>query len=146
MPIDAGQDAAAPSPTDLGSVLPEDVLTVDVVMRDAELRDGHVLLRPRGEVDLLTVHLLDDALHLALDRARALVVLDLTETTYLGCCAVRPLMVARGALETTGRRLVLTGADRLVRRLLLLAGLHDLLTDHQGRPSASLPSGAPGGR
>jgi hypothetical protein len=28
-----------------------------------------------------------------------------------------------------------------VRRLLVLAELHDLLTDHQGRPSSSLPSG-----
>jgi anti-anti-sigma factor len=114
---------------------------VDVLTVNAEHRDDHVLLRPRGEIDLLTVRLLDDALHVVLDRARASVVLDLAETTYLGCCAVRPLIIARRALETTGRRFVLTGAGRLVRRLLLRTELHDLLTDHQGRPASSPPSG-----
>ncbi len=130
-----------PSPPGLGSLLAEDVLMVDVLTMDAEHRDDHVLLRPRGEVDLLTVRLLDDALRVVLDRPGASVVLDLSETTYLGCCAVRPLIIARRALETTGRRFVLTGASRLVRRLLLLAELHDLLTDHQGRPSSSPPLG-----
>ncbi len=118
-----------------------DVLAVDVLAVDAEHPEDHVLLRPCGEVDLLTVRLLDDALHVVLDRARASVVLDLAETTYLGCCAVRPLISARRALETTGRRFVLTGAGPLVRRLLLLTELHDLLTDHQGRPSSPPPSG-----
>jgi anti-anti-sigma factor len=120
---------------------------VDVLTVAAEHRDDHVLLRPRGEVDLLTVRLLDDALRVVLDRPGASVVLDLSETTYLGCCAVRPLVIARRALETTGRRFVVTGAGRLVRRLLLLTELRDLLTDHQDQPSSSSPSGRnPGGR
>ncbi len=126
---------------------PAEVLAVDVLTVAAEHRDDHVLLRPRGEVDLLTVRLLDDALRVVLDRPGASVVLDLSETTYLGCCAVRPLVIARRALETTGRRFVVTGAGRLVRRLLLLTELRDLLTDHQDQPSSSSPSGRnPGGR
>lgn len=114
---------------------------MDVHTVDAEHRDDHVLLRPRGEVDLLTVRLLNDALRVVLDRPGASVVLDLSETGYVGCCAVRPLMIARRALETTGRRFVLTGAGRLVRQLLLLTDLRDLLTDRQDRPSSLPPSG-----
>jgi anti-anti-sigma factor len=73
-------------------------------------------------------------------------VLDLAETAFLGCCAVRPLISARRALETTGRRFVLIRAGRLVRRLLLLTELHDLLTDQQSRPVLSGTAGMEPGR
>jgi len=97
----------------------------------ADNRGDHILIWARGTVDLLTVRLLDDALHEALRENHASVLLDLAETTYLACCAVRPLAKARRTLEATGRRLVLTGAEGPVLRLLLHSELHDVLTDHE---------------
>jgi anti-anti-sigma factor len=83
-----------------------------------ERRDGLVVLSPIGEVDLLTVPVLADALADEVDGEGVSVVLDLSCTDFLACCAVKVLAAAQAALSASGGSLELTGATAPVRRLL----------------------------
>ena len=85
-------------------------------------RGGTVVVTPRGEVDLLTVSQLEDALRTASRMPRRPVVVDLTGTEFLACCGIGALAVVRTTLAATGRTLVVTGAQGQVRRLLQLCG------------------------
>jgi len=85
-------------------------------------RRGAVVITPHGEIDLLTVSRLEDALRTATGVRRKPVVVDLTETEFLACCGVGALAGLRTTLAATGRTLVVTGARGQVRRLLELCG------------------------
>ena len=85
-------------------------------------RGGTVVVTPCGEVDLLTVSQLEDALRTATRVPRTPVIVDLTRTDFLACCGVGALAVVRTTLAATGRTLVVTGAQGQVRRLLQLCG------------------------
>ena len=85
-------------------------------------RDGAVVVTPRGEIDLLTVSQLEDALRRATWVRPKTVVVDLTETEFLACCGIGALAVVRTSLTASGRTLVVTGARGQVRRLLELCG------------------------
>jgi anti-sigma B factor antagonist len=85
-------------------------------------RGGAVVVTPRGEIDLLTVSQLEDALRRATWVRPKTVVVDLTETEFLACCGIGALAVVRTTLAASGRTLVVTGAHGQVRRLLELCG------------------------
>ena len=85
-------------------------------------RDGTVVVTPRGEVDLLTVSQLEDALRTATRVPWRPVVVNLTETEFLACCGIGALAGVRTTLAATGRTMVVTGAQGQVRRLLQICG------------------------
>lgn len=97
-----------------------------------ERRDGLVVLSPVGEVDLLTVPVLADALADAVVEDGVSVVLDLSCTDFLAGCAVKVLQAAQAALSASGGSLELRGARTPVRRLLAHCEARGLLT----RPAA----------
>jgi anti-anti-sigma factor len=101
-----------------------------------EHRDGLVVITPVGEVDLLTVPVLTDALADAVADAVAekgtSVVLDLSCTDFFACCAVKVVAAAQAALDASGGSLALTGARGPVRWLLAHCDARGLLT----RPAA----------
>lgn len=101
-----------------------------------------VVLEPTGFVDLATVHLFATALHSGAAAARATVVLDLTRTSFLACCAIGPITAMRRDLESGGRRLVITGARGIVRRVLLVCDLRAVVTDDARQPPAALVGAA----
>ena len=85
-------------------------------------RDGAVVVTPRGEIDLLTVSQLEDALTRATWVRPKTVVVDLRETEFLACCGIGALAAVRTTLAASGRTLVVTGAHGQVLRLLELCG------------------------
>ncbi len=97
-----------------------------------ERRDGLVVITPIGEVDLLTVPVLADALADAVVEDGASVVLDLSGTDFLACCAVKVVEAAQAALGASGGSLTVTGARGPVRTLLGHCEARGLLT----RPAA----------
>jgi anti-anti-sigma factor len=97
-----------------------------------ECRDGLVVITPVGEVDLLTMSVLADALADAVTGNGVSVVLDLSCTDFLACCAVKVVAAAQAALNAAGGSLILTGARGSVRTLLAHCDARGLLT----RPAA----------
>jgi anti-anti-sigma factor len=108
-------------------------LTVPITRRG----DG-VVLAPAGDVDLATLPLFEAALRAGGAAASGTVVLDLARTAFLACCAVGPIARLRRDLETTGRRLVVTGARGIVRRVLLVSDVRLVVADEPGQ---SAPAG-----
>ena len=93
-----------------------------------ERSDGVVVITPVGEVDLLTVPVLTDALAGAVVKKGVSVVLDLSCTDFFACCAVKVVAAAQAALSASGGSLELTGARGSVRRLLAHCDARGLLT------------------
>jgi anti-anti-sigma factor len=85
------------------------------------------VLRTSGTVDLATLDLFMDALRRLGAEVDETAVVDLAGTGFVACCAVRPLAALRVRLETTRRRLVLTHARPVVRRVLLACDLREVL-------------------
>jgi anti-anti-sigma regulatory factor len=71
-------------------------------------------------------------------------VVDLAGTGFVACCAVRPLAALRVRLETTRRRLVLTHARPVVRRVLLACDLREVLTCETCSAGPGRPPGEDG--
>ena len=90
-----------------------------------------VRVRLCGELDIAV----EDAVRAELDRARAqaqeagVVVVDLSQVTFIDCSALHPLMEIRRAL---GKRLVLHRPAPRVTRLLHLAHLDDIFIIEDG--------------
>jgi anti-anti-sigma factor len=61
-------------------------------------RAGTVVVTPPGEVDLLTMSQLEDALRTPTRVPRRPVVVDLTETGFLACCGIGALASVRTTL------------------------------------------------
>jgi anti-sigma B factor antagonist len=97
-----------------------------------ERRAGAVVITPVGEIDLLTMPVLADALADAVVEKGPSVVLDLSRTDFLACCAVKVVAAALAALTASGGSLTLTGARGSVRLLLTRCEARGLLT----RPAA----------
>jgi anti-sigma B factor antagonist len=91
-------------------------------------REGLVVISPVGEIDLLTMPVLADALSEAVLEGAVPVVLDLSGTNFLACCAVKVVVAAQMALGATGGSLTLTGARGPVRTLLAHCDARGLLT------------------
>jgi anti-anti-sigma factor len=113
-------------------------LTVEV-----ERRGPITVLRPTGTVDLATLDLFVDALRRLVAEVDDIAVVDLAGIGFLACCAVRPLAALRAGLETTRRRLVLTDARPVVRRVLLACDLREVL---DGEACTTKPGRSPGQR
>ncbi len=94
-------------------------------IRSRQLREG-ILLALRGELDLATVPVLEDALQSA-ERAHELVVVDLRDLTFLDSTGLHVLISAEQRARRSGARLMIVQGPPQVRRLLELTGAIDQL-------------------
>ncbi len=90
--------------------------------------DGpHLLLRIRGDVDLLAAPQLRTALLDAIQHESPQVALDLSAVSFIDSTGISVILWAWQRLNEQGRRLVLVAASRPVTRVLETAGLAELL-------------------
>lgn len=92
-------------------------------------RSSEVLVTASGELDLRTVGSVSEVLAAACAQAQSLVVVDLTSVEFMDCAALRPVLAARELMRSRGGELVVRGASRRCRRLLVLTGLTELLDE-----------------
>jgi anti-sigma B factor antagonist len=86
-----------------------------------------------GEIDIATASVLGDVLDLAMERA-ASVVVDLGEVSFMDSSGA--LVLARAAALAVDRRgtLAVRAARPQVRKVLVIVGLGELLTDGDAAP------------
>ncbi|MFI6151123.1 STAS domain-containing protein [Kitasatospora sp. NPDC051170] len=103
-------------------------------------------VRARGEIDLDTAPRLRRELERALVE-HPMVVLDLSQVTFMDCAGLGALLRARSQADHSGRRLVVHGVSRPVARLLKLTGLTRRLVPAPGPAAGKAPATpGPGGR
>ena len=106
--------------------------TLDVVDQD-----GVVVLRPRGELDLVTAPEVEAAIHDGLDAGRH-VVLDLGALAFLDSSGIRALVEARAAAAERGEparfSVVRPSGESPVWRVLEVSGVHEALDVLQAPP------------
>jgi anti-anti-sigma factor len=90
--------------------------------------EGHdVILRVTGEIDLATVGTLAMCLeHTAADSSGELIV-DVGAVTFIDSTGISALMRTHEALQQAGRRLRVRNPGPVVHRVLLVAGIDQLL-------------------
>lgn len=111
-----GTGVPADDPADLGDL--GEVIRFDVVDQGA----GAVAVHVVGEVDTLTAPMLHARLEQHVDTA-PLLVLDLSEVTFLGSAGLAVLVATKDARESRGHRLSLVCGTRIVTRALEATGL-----------------------
>lgn len=90
---------------------------------------GQALVRASGEFDLAAV----DDVHRVVGRAAAdlepppVVVIDLSQVTFLDAAMLGALVTERQALRAAGGDLLLTGVSRWVMRIIEICGLRETL-------------------
>ena len=91
-----------------------------------DLRDGLVRILVRGELDLLTAPVLEDAL-VSLEGRSEPIVVDLSDLSFLDVSGLRALALAGRRAREKGCRFALTECGPMVRRLLELTGMASML-------------------
>ncbi len=94
--------------------------------RDDEERRSPVL-HLEGELDLAVAEELEQQLLHALRGADERLCIDLSEVTYIDSSSVRALLRAAAIAHDRGKRVQVTSASGISRRVLELAGVEDLL-------------------
>lgn len=122
-PVESGGTAAA---DDIG-----EVVRFDVVGHGDGVRVMHVV----GEIDTLTAPVLRDRVTEQLADV-TLLVLDLTDVTFLGSAGLAVLVAARDDAEQRKCRLRLVPGSRIVTRALEATGLLGLFEIADGVPQA----------
>ncbi|WP_410588240.1 STAS domain-containing protein [Amycolatopsis sp. lyj-23] len=103
-------------------VRPQDLLRVT-----AHHSGGHVVLAVAGEVDLLSAPVLGDGVTAALAEAPELLVIDLSEVSFLASIGITVLLEARREAGSRTRVRVVAPERGVVNRTLQLTGLHEAL-------------------
>lgn len=90
--------------------------------------DGMTVLFVAGELDLMTAAQMSDALMAGCSLAGDRLAVDLSELAFIDVAGVRVLLCAHQRLLGEGRAgIVVRGAQRIVRRVLVLTGCASLL-------------------
>ncbi len=97
------------------------------VVATAGPSSGSVQLRIRGELDIATAPELAAELDRLLAGDARVVVLDLSELSFLDCAGMRPVRSAVATLRCRGGALVIRHPPPLVEQALRLAGLGEAL-------------------
>jgi anti-sigma B factor antagonist len=108
-----------------------EVIRFDVVGHGAEARVVHVV----GEIDTLTAPLLRAQLDGQIPT-NPLLVLDLTEVTFLGSAGLAVLVAAKDEAELRDHRLRIVPGSRIVVRALQATGLLNIFDIADGVPQA----------
>ncbi|MFF0309118.1 anti-sigma factor antagonist [Streptosporangium sp. NPDC004379] len=112
----------------------------------SQTRDGVVILRARGELDLGSAPVLRDRLREATERPAApALVVDLAEVSFCDSVGMSELVLALHRSEDQGLRLALSGVHGSLERLLLATGLHNVFDIHPTFVDAFRAVTAPGG-
>ena len=125
-------------PADHGTTDAEEigeVVRFDVVSHGADARVVHVV----GEIDTLTAPVLRAQLEEHLPTV-PLLVLDLSDVTFLGSAGLAVLVAAKDDADRRGHRLRLVCGSRIVTRALEATGLLGLFDVADGVPEALRPS------
>jgi anti-sigma B factor antagonist len=88
---------------------------------------GVRVLKLEGELDLSVASEFEQEIIRSLDRASEGVCIDLTDVSYLDSSSVRALLRASEAAEDSGKKLQVTGASGITRRVLELTGVDEVL-------------------
>ena len=88
---------------------------------------GSPVLHLEGELDLSVAEELEQQLLHALRSADERLCVDLSEVTYIDSSSVRALLRAAAVAHDRGKRVQVTSASGISRRVLELAGVEDLL-------------------
>ncbi|WP_033262068.1 STAS domain-containing protein [Amycolatopsis vancoresmycina] len=110
---------------------PQDLLRVT-----AHPTGDAVVLAAAGELDLLSAPVLGDEVATALAGAPALLVIDLSEVTFLASIGITVLVEARRSAGPGTRVRVVAPETGVVHRTLGLTGLHDALAVAPTRAAA----------
>ena len=89
---------------------------------------GVVVLHVAGEVDLLTANLLGERIRERLVPINRVLVLDLSEVSFLGSAGLAEIVSASRSGTETGVRVLLVATNRAVLRPLEVTGLLSLFT------------------
>ena len=108
--------------TEGNRVRPQDLLRVT-----AHDSGEAVVLAVAGEVDLLSAPILGDSIATALAGAPELLVIDLSEVSFLASIGITVLLEARRTAGTATRVRVVAPEAGVVDRTLRLTGLHEAL-------------------
>ncbi|MEV7099576.1 STAS domain-containing protein [Amycolatopsis sp. NPDC051045] len=103
-------------------IRPQDLLRVT-----AHHSDGAVVLAAAGEVDLLSAPVLGNEVTAALADAPELLVIDLSEVSFLASIGITALLDARREAGAATRVRVVAPEDSVVNRTLRLTGLQEAL-------------------
>jgi anti-sigma B factor antagonist len=98
-------------------------------VRGVERRNGALVLRLAGEIDLYNANEVREALLQALESRPTKVVVDLTDVDFVDSTALGVLVEARSRLGGTG--LLLVGPQHGTRRTLQVSGLDRHLPVHE---------------
>jgi anti-sigma B factor antagonist len=126
----ADTETTAGDPGDVG-----EVVRFDVVPHGEDTLVIHVV----GEIDTLTAPVLRAQLDEHLPTA-ALLVLDLTQVTFLGSAGLAVLVAAKDGADRRGHSLRLVPGSRIVTRALEATGLLALFEIAEGVPEALRPA------
>ncbi len=102
-------------------------------------RNGVATAALSGALDLATASVLKERLGLLEQVGPRAIVLDLRELTFIDSTGVHAFLQARERADSTGYRLILSGANELTLRLFELTGTEFLLDD-QGAGDLLEPS------
>jgi anti-sigma B factor antagonist len=99
--------------------------------------DGHVPVTSiRGEIDMGTEQLIQNALSAELATKPHLLVLDLTDVEFMGSTGLNLLVRNYLRARDQGTRLAVVAGQGFVRRVLAVSGVDDLLDLHRDLGSA----------
>ncbi|WP_433279256.1 STAS domain-containing protein [Pseudonocardia xinjiangensis] len=126
----SGDSPVEPTSADLADEIGE-VVRFDVVGHGDGVRVMHVV----GEIDTLTAPVLRDRVYEQLADV-SLLVLDLTDVTFLGSAGLAVLVAAKDEAEQRQCRLRLVPGSRIVTRALEATGLLTLFEIADGVPQA----------
>lgn len=93
--------------------------------------DDAVVLRVRGEIDLLTANVLGERLREQLEPANRVLVLDLSGVSFLGSAGLAEIVSASQAGSDSGAQLLLVATNHAVLRPLEVTGLSALFTVYE---------------
>lgn len=91
---------------------------------------GHAtVVRPRGEIDMSSVDILQDALRRAVTEGNSDIVIDATELRFCDVRGMEVLDAASAKLANHHRRLVIANPSQSVRRVIRLLDVDRLLAE-----------------
>jgi anti-sigma B factor antagonist len=88
---------------------------------------GFHVLKLEGELDLSVASDLEKEIIRTIDRAPQGVSIDLTDVSFLDSSSVRALLRASEAADDAGKKLRVSGASGITRRVLELTGVDEVL-------------------
>lgn len=96
-------------------------------MTISEQRDQNkIILQVKGRLDTVTSPQLEQTLEKLLEKEGELV-LDFTALEYISSAGLRVLLAAHKRMETQEGRLVIRGANAVVREVFIVTGFMDIL-------------------